>query len=72
MHVLRAPPPENCMMTFPTQLLLPDQFLTLLLAVDKVLEGPLGDGLDLNRVLLGSWSLLLALLGLDAEGDLVV
>ena len=48
------------------------QFLTLLLAVDKVLEGPLGDGLDLNRVLLGSWSLLLALLGLDAEGDLVV
>ena len=49
------------------------QLLTLLLAVDKVLEGLLRDGLDpLDLVFLFSWSALLALLGLDSQGDLVV
>ena len=49
------------------------QLLTLLLAVDKVLEGLLRDGLDpLDLVFLFSWSTLLALLGLDSQGDLVV
>ena len=49
------------------------QLLTLFLAVNKVLEGPLRDELHLVLlVLLCSWSSLVALLGLDAEGDLVV
>ena len=49
------------------------QLLTFLLAVNKVLEGPLRDELHLVLlVLLCSRSTLVALLGLDAEGDLVV
>ena len=49
------------------------QLLTFLLAVNEVLEGPFRDELHLiPLVLLCSWSSLVALLGLDAEGDLVV